>query len=332
MSENENRVTVAAVQAAPVYLDLAATVEKTCRLIEQAAATGARFIVFPECFISGFPHWYSFFIAGEARSREFAQRMFESAVEVPSPAIDRLAAAARRANAWVAVGMNERAPGSWGTLYNSLLFFDPAGAIVAHRRKLVPTSTERLVHAGADRPGLTVVETPFGGFGGLMCGENTNPLAKFTLLRLGEVLHAAAWPAFPLDTERFQKQWIDIRTRSHAFEGKTFVISSTGVFSDEMKDVLGLTSAERARFRGDGGHSAIIDPNGQFVAGPLEDGEGIVSAEIDLGEIIRGRQFQDVTGHYNRFDVFDLRVNDAPFQPAVTTEPELVPVERQASS
>ena len=319
-------VKVAAVQAASVFLDREATVDKACRLIEEAGGEGAQIIVFPECFIAGFPYWYYFYIAHDPKIDGFNVAMFKNSVEVPGPDVTRLGQAARRAGAYVVMGMNERPPNSYGTLYNTMLFLGPDGEIAGKRRKLVPTRTERLVHTGGDGSGLIVIDTPFGGLSGLMCGENTNYLAKFTLIARGEVIHAACWPAFCLDTQVHQKDWIDIRTRSHAFEGKVWVISSAGVFSEQIKDVLELDAAARARFRGDGGHSAVLNPNGQFVAGPLEQGEGIVYADIDLNAVVAGRIFQDITGHYNRFDIFNLTVDQSERPPVTmkrgTAEPE----------
>ncbi len=317
--ESYPKVKVAAVQAAPVFLDRDATVAKACRLIEEAGDAGARIVVFPECFIPGFPHWFNFYVALDPPTHRFNVALFENAVDVPGPTTKQLGEAAKRAGAYVVMGINERAPGSYGTLYNSMLFLGPDGEIAGRRRKLVPTLTERLVHAGGGGDGMMVVETPYGGLSGLICGENTNYLAKFALLAEGEVIHAASWPAFPLDTEVYQKDWIDIRTRSHAFEGKVWVISSVGVFSEEMKDALELDATARARFQGDGGHSAVISPNGQFVAGPLDAGEGLLSAEIDLQEVVAGRLFQDQTGHYNRFDLFKLTV-DRSERPPLTFE------------
>jgi nitrilase len=308
-------IKVAAVQAAPVFLDRDATVEKACRLVAQAGEEGAKIIVFPETFIPGYPHWYSFYIALSPEVRSFNVELFKNSVEVPGPATQRLGEAARQAGAYVVMGINEKPAKSYGTLYNSMIFFGPSGEMIGKRRKLIPTITERLVHANGDGSGLNVFETPYGGLSGLMCGENTNNLAKFTLLAQGEVIHAAMWPAFALDTEKYQKDWIDIRIRDQAFCGKVWVISSSGVISEEMKDALKLDRSARARFNGDGGHSSIISPKGQFVAGPMEQGEGILYADINLQEVVEGRIFQDITGHYNRFDIFRLTIDKNEYPP-----------------
>ena len=307
--DNYPTVRAAAVQAAPVFLDREATVAKACRLIEEAGDQGARVVVFPECFIAGYPHWYNFYVALDANCRRFNLELLKNSVDVPGPATRKLGEAARKAQAHVVIGINERPANSYGTLYNSLLFIGPDGEIAGRHRKLVPTLGERLVFAGGDGSGMPVVETPYGGLSGLICGEHCNYLAKFSLLARGEVLHAASWPAFALDSDAQVKEWINLRTRSHAFEGKVWVISSVGIFSEQMKDALGLDAAARERFRGDGGYSAVVNPSGKMVAGPLEQGEGLVTADIDMGELVAGRIFQDQTGHYNRFDIFKLTVD-----------------------
>jgi nitrilase len=317
--DNYASLKVAAVQASPIFLDRAATVEKACRLIEQAGEEGARVVVFPECFIAGYPHWYSFFVALDGTCRRFNVELFRNAVEIGGAETKRLGEAAKRAKAHVVIGINERPAGSYGTLYNTLLFLSPEGEVVGRHRKLVPTLGERLVFAGGDGSGMPVVETPYGGLGGMICGEHCNYLAKFDLLARGEVLHAAAWPAFAVDSESNVREWVELRTRSHAFEGKVWVISATGVFSEQMKDVLGLDAAARARFKGDGGCATIVNPNGRIVAGPIE-GEGLVTATIDMTELVAGRIFQDQTGHYNRFDIFRLNVDRTPRGPLGTAQ------------
>ena len=301
--------TAAAVQAAPVFLDREATVKKACRLIEEAGDAGARIIVFPECFIAGYPHWFGFYVALDANCRRFNLELFKNSVQLPGPETELLGQAARRAKAHVVIGINERPANSYGTLYNTMLYIGPDGAIAGRHRKLVPTLGERLVFAYGDGSGMPVVQTPYGGLSGLICGEHCNYLAKFSLLARGEAIHAASWPAFALDSDSQVRDWVALRTRSHAFEGKVWVISSVGIFSEQMKDALGLDEAARKRFRGDGGCSSIVNPNGKIVAGPLEQGEGLVTATIDMGELVAGRIFQDQTGHYNRFDIFKLSVD-----------------------
>lgn len=296
---------VAAVQAAPVFLDREKTVEKACRLIREAGKEGARVIGFPEAYIPGFPHWFDYRIARECMV--LIKELFKNAVEIPSPATDALCEAARQAQATVVMGVNERDPGTMGTLYNTQLFIGPDGSILGKHRKLVPTWTERLVHTGGDASTLKVFQTDVGPVSGLICGENTNSFYRMALLLQGERIHVASWPAFP---NRNNHSPIEIRTRYYAFEGKCFVISAAGVFSEGMMDILCPTSEQKAKVVGSGAFSSIIGPTGEYLAGPDTGGEKILYAEVDPEVTIFEKIGQDVTGHYNRFDLFTLVIDD----------------------
>lgn len=309
------KLKVAAVQAAPVFLDREATVEKACQLILEAGRQGAEIIGFPECYIPGFPHWFTFHYPQDCRG--FFKELFKNAVEVPSEATERLGQAARAAKAYVVMGINEKEPRTLGTLYNTQLFIDRDGSLLGKHRKIVPTLFERLVHKGGDGSTLQVFPTAFGELGGLICGENTNSLARFALLAQGEKIHVAAWPAFATKDCDIYKRGIEIRTRYHAFEGKVFVISSTGIFSQEMVERLCDTEEKRRMVVDSGGFSAILAPNGDYLAGPLTSGEGILYADIDLEQIIEGKFSHDLIGHYNRFDLFTLLLD-------TSTHPSLV--------
>lgn len=299
----------AVVQAAPVFLDRDATIAKACRLIEEAAELGAQVIVFPECYVPAFPHWFSFYAAEHPLIMRFYRELFKNAVVVPSPATDRIGQAAEKAKAYVVIGVNEKEANSYGTLYNTALFFSPDGELLGKHRKLIPTVYERMVHTGGNGSTLDVFDTVYGGLSGLICGENTNPLARFALLARGEVIHAALWPAFPLAHHSSVIDGIDIRIKAHAYEGRVFVLSSTGVFTEEMKDAMELDETVWKQFVSDGAHSGIVNPLGQFLAGPDVHGETILCAELDIEEVIAGKYMHDITGHYNRFDVFTLKVN-----------------------
>src|SRR5574341_2425601 len=250
---------VAAVQAAPVFLDREKTVEKACDLIRAAGKEGAKVIGFPECFIPGFPHWFVYRLARECKN--YIAELFKNAVEIPSSVTDALCAAAKDAAATVVMGLNEREPGSMGTLFNTQLFIGPDGRILGKHRKLVPTWTERLVHTGGDASTLKVFQTDAGPVSGLICGENTNSFYRMTLLLQGERIHVASWPAFPT---RARQEAIEIRTRNYAFEGRCFVISSTGVFSGEMKALLCPTPEQESKIVGSGAFSSIIGPAGNY--------------------------------------------------------------------
>lgn len=310
---------LAAVQAASVYLDREAGVEKACRLIGEAARNGAEVIAFPECFIPGHPLWYHFHLAGSAQDRAFARDLFAQAVEVPGPATEALGEAARRAGAHVVIGICERPRGSLGTLFNSLLFLGPDGQVLGSHRKLLPTGTERLVHAAGDGGSLRTYDTTFGPLGGLICGEHSNSFARLALLLSGERIHVAAWPAF-IGPGQSGAEGIDIRVRMHAFEGRIFVVSAAGVVDDDTLERLGSAAAS-AQLRSRGGHSGIVDPRGRYVVGPAGDEETILYADADQTAIVDGRLRQDITGHYNRFDLFTLEIRASGQQALRFTSP-----------
>jgi aliphatic nitrilase len=312
---------VAAVQAEPVVLDREASVEKACRLIEEAGANGAKIIAFPEGFIPGHPEWFNFYPAAEALTR-FYRQFFKNSVEVPSPATEQLGQAAKKADAHVAIGISERVPGSMGSLYNSLLFLDEHGKVMGVHRKLVPTLTERLVWGPGDGGSLRVYPTKWGGLGGLLCGENTNSLARFTLLAQGEKVHTAHWPSYPTKHNRAGLDGVDIRIKYHAYEGKVFVISSSAIFGPDSLDKLCDTEDKRRLVLGGGGISGIIDPYGRYIGGPLRDEEGIVYADVDLERMIDAKTLHDVVGHYNRFDILSILYRRRTPKPIVYVDEE----------
>jgi aliphatic nitrilase len=309
MDEAYPVVRLAAVQAAPVWHDRDATIQKACRLIEEAADNGAKIIGFPEGFVPGFPDWYHWFMPNSRESIAHNKRLFKNAIEVPSPSVDALGAAARRAHSYVVIGVNERDPGTLGTLYNSQLFFAPDGELLGVHRKLTPTMTERLVHGLGDGSSLRTYPTPYGAIGGLICGENTNSLARFALLAQQERVHIASWPAFTQGKRNFDS--IDIRAKYHAFEGRVFVISACGILDDACLDAIGLSADQKAALPCRGGHSGILGPDGNYLAGPVDDSAQIVFADADFERIVEGKLLQDITGHYNRFDIFTLEVKPA---------------------
>jgi len=321
MGDQFQKVKAAAVQAAPIFLDREATVAKACRLIEEAGDQGAKIIGFPECYIPGHPFWYDFYVATDPICSHFNLELFKNAVEVPSAATEELGRAARRANAWVVMGIAEKDPGRYGTIYNTQVFFGPDGRLMGKHRKLVPTIWERLIHSGGDGSTLGTFPTPFGGLSGLICGENINSLARTTLLMEGEVVHVASWPCFGTDCYKRQFHTMDIRMRYYAFEGRIFVLSVASVWTEEMKQVLKLDEQARARFINDGGHSGILNPMGDYIAGPQDGGETILYADLDFQEIAQGKLTHDVTGHYQRFDVFSLQVNRTAYPKVPVSSP-----------
>jgi nitrilase len=312
MGNRYAQLKVAAVQAAPIFLDRDASTEKVCRLIEEAGKNGASLIVFPECFIPGYPYWYSFYHAFHPVVTRCNREMLKNSVEIPSECTTQLCQAAKKANAYVVMGIDEARPGMIGTIYNSMLFIHRDGSILGKHQKLKPSGTERIVHGLGDGSTLCTFPSEFGPIGGLCCGENGNPLFRFALLCQGEVIHAANWPVY---IDGIAHETMLHRAKNYAFEGKVFVISAAGFLSEEMLDLMEADESMRTSIKGRGGYLAIFGPTGNYLAGPAYSGETIIYADIDLEQIIDARILQDFTGHYNRFDVVSLNYNDSPNTP-----------------
>ncbi|MGW7442098.1 carbon-nitrogen hydrolase family protein [Kitasatospora sp. NPDC054795] len=317
------RFTAAAVQAAPVYLDPAATVDKAVALIHEAAGHGAELVVFPEVFVPGYPYWN--WTMNPVQGSPWFERLYRASVDVPGPHVDTLRAAARQAGVVLVIGINERGGPGLGLLYNTLLIIDADGELISVHRKLMPTWAEKLTWGQGDGSTLTVHPTAVGPLGALACGENTNPLARFTLLAQGELVHAACYIALPVGPEDYDMaDSIALRTAAHCFEGKVFSVVSCSTLSPGMVDLIAGDDPQvrKQLARPHSALSGIFGPDGRPVTEPLVDEEGIVYAEIDLGRCIQPKQMHDIVGHYNRFDVFRLHVDNRPLRPLTLPEEE----------
>jgi predicted amidohydrolase len=309
-------VRVAAVQAAPAFLNREATVEKAVGLIAEAAAGGAGLVAFPETWIPGYPAWI-FGAAGwdDAAQKRVFGRLNANAVEVPGPAVDALCAAAKEAGVVVAIGMTERdAKTSRGTLYNSILYVSERGEVLGVHRKLMPTHAERIVWGQGDGSTLHVFDTTIGRVGGLACWEHWMPLTRFAMHAKGEQIHVAAWPEVgDPDLHRFC-------TRHYAFEGRCFALCVMGarLRPEHLPDDFELREAMGANDdfvdREQTGGSCVFAPDGTIVADSVAGEEMIVYADIDLGRIPEEQAALDVVGHYNRPDVFSLTVDERPLE------------------
>jgi nitrilase len=303
----ETSVQVAVVQAAAVPFDTEACIDKAIRLIGEAAATGARVIVFPEAFIVGYPKGLGYGLVVGARDtagREEFRIYLDAAVEVPSPQTQRLGEAAAAHGAYVVMGVIER---EHGTCYCTVLFFGPDGQLLGKHRKLMPTAMERMIWGFGDGSTLTVVDSPYGRIGSVICWENYMPMLRMAMYSKNVALYCA-----PTADDR--DTWLSTM-RHVALEGRCFVLTACQFlrrkdFPETVRVSLG-DSPDSVLMRGG---SAIIGPLGAVLEGPNFEGEAILTATLDLAEIGRAKFDFDVVGHYSRPDVFQLLVNEVPMQ------------------
>jgi nitrilase len=305
----------AAVQAAPCFLDSDATIAKARRLIAEAAGNGAKLIVFPEVFVPGYPYWN--WCMSPLEGSAWFRRLCRSSIEIPGPEIDVLCEAARSARVYVVIGINERSAHSLATIYNTNVILSPQGVVMGRHRKLVPTFAEKLTWAGGDGSSMRVYDSELGRIGMLACGENTNTLARFTLLAEGELVHIANYIGFPFVENHDMTAAIQIRAGAHSFEGKIFTIVSCSAMSQEIINAVGVDEKTRKMLSGKpNALSGVFGPDGRLVTPPLIDDEGIVYAEIDINRCIEPKQYHDIIGAYNRFDIFRLSVDRTAQSPA----------------
>ncbi len=313
MSSTPEKVKVAVIQGAPLFFDREGTVEKVVRMTAEAGGGGAELALFPEAYVGGYPWGLAFGTSVGGRSpagRRTWERYWESAIDVPGRETGRMGEAAREAGVYLAVGIVERdTTYSRGTLYCTLLYFGPGGTLLGKHRKLKPTAAERLIWGEGDGSTMPVVAAPFGRIGGLICWENYMPLARMTMYGKGVEIYLAP-------TADARDRWQS--TLQHiALEGRCFVLGcnqyvTRDMYPDdlEIEDELDAWPDTLCR-----GGSAVYGPLGDLLAGPLWGEEGILFADLDLGEIPRSKFDFDATGHYARPDVFHLRVNQEPSVP-----------------
>ena len=302
-------VRVAAVQAAPVFLDLEASVDKAIDLVGRAAKRGARLVAFGETWLPGYPAWLDL-CPGAAEwnspgARAIHARLRANSLVIPGPETERLGRAARRHGVVLVIGGHERVEGAagHGTLYAAQMIFGADGALLSTHRKLVPTHAERLVWGPGDGGDLEAVPTPIGRVGSLICWEHWMPLARQTMHQSGEAIHVAVWPTV--------RDIYQVASRHYAFEGRCFVLAVGQIIAaSDLPRELPLP----APYKGKpdslvvSGGTCIIGPDGSLLAGPVFDREETVFADLDLGRIAGESMSLDVTGHYNRPDLFEFRL------------------------
>lgn len=327
MGENYPRVRVAVVQATPAFLNREAATQKALTYIDEAGRKGIDLLAFPEGFIPAHPVWYHFQPATGKQSYRLATELFKNSVEIPGPITERLCQAAAKANVNVVMGLCEKRPQTTGTMFNTQLFIDRSGRILGKHQKLMPTVGERLVHTGGYGDSLKVFEMDIGRVSGLICGENSNPLAIFAMAAQGAQIHVASWPHHFSRGEHRMVDVVTFATRSLSYKCSCFVLNACGTITERMREILPYVDEDRAFLEDseNGGGSSIIGANSMIVAGPMSGREeGLLIADIDLEDCVKAKLVHDYTGHYNRSDIFTLTLNPSVpkiFQRAGTGEP-----------
>lgn len=311
MGERLGSLRLAAVQAASVHLDRDASVTKACNLILEAGRAGANVIGFPEGFIPAHPSWFTDQSTTGKVSLELSQRLFQNAVVIPGESTERLAEACRAANITAVIGVCEKRPNTTGTMFNTQLFIGPDGRILGKHQKIMPTVGERIVHAPGGGDTLKAVEAPFGRVSGLICGENANPLAVYSLMCAYPVVHVASWPSFVSPALSLSDLVMGV-SRGVAYSMGSFVINSTGVLTDEMIEAYAPSREQRDFLESNLGigYASIIGPTGKVIAAAAGPGECVVYADVDLNDVMIPKIINDFAGHYNRPDIFSVTINE----------------------
>ncbi len=320
----------AAAHVAPVFLDPLLTAEKTSSLIAEAARNGASLVIFPESFLPGFPLWAA--VLAPIDTHAHFERFVLASVFADGPEIGRIRQAAAQSGVFVSIGFSERNPASVGGLWNSNLLIGAKGEVLVHHRKLVPTFFEKLVWNPGDGAGLRVADTSLGRIGALICGENTNPLARFALMAQGEQVHVSsyppAWPTrAPLEGGNYDNRAANrIRAAAHCFEAKCFGIVVAGRLDDAAckASAAGNSAAAAVLEQTSMAGSFFLDPTGTII-GEEQFDEGISYAELDLSRCLEPKRFHDVVAGYNRFDIFNLTVERTRHAPVRFSDVERAP-------
>lgn len=308
----KRKIKAAAIQASPVYpLNKAATVEKICKLISEAAGEGAQLIVFPEAFIPAYPN-FSINLDFPNEWRDNLVLLHEESIKLESPEMEAICSATKQAGTTVCIGINESVEIYDGQLYNSLVFIGPDGKIFGHHRKLLPSNRERCFWCRGDGTTLKVYDSMVGRLGGLICYEHLQPLFKYALIAQGEEIHCASWPGWPnFKNGRSNRHVIDVANRMYALEGQCFVVAASIYVPEEIGEKSCLPGANWSFFGG----SAIVNPSGEYLAGPVYDKETILYADLDFREILLRKAVIDTTGRDHRWDILRLDYKPFPYTP-----------------
>ena len=315
MTMLDKTVRLAAVQAAPVFLNYERSTQKACSLIREAGRNGADVVGFPEGFIPGHPGWQELIPATSELALTLSRKLFKNAIEVPGPCTGALSAACREARVIAVVGVNERRPDTTGSLFNTQLFFGRDGSLLHKHQKIVPTIGERVVHTPGTTGRKAAIKTDIGTVSGLLCGENANPLFQYSLGLDYPLVHVASWPShfgpgLALDGLDMPGV-IAVITQGLAYALKCFVINSVAAVDDSIVEAYGMDEAVRVFLKEATNHggTSIIGPGGNILAGPLPPGEDILYADVRLDDVIIPKFIHDFAGHYNRPELFASLVN-----------------------
>ena len=309
-----NKILTAVAHVASEYLNLDMTLQKAISLIKEASENNAQIIIFPEAYLPGFPYWNA--INSPLQNHELFLKLYDNSVSINSTEIKKLRKAAKENNIIVSMGFNECSPTSNGTLWNSNILINEKGNILNHHRKIVPTFYEKLTWSNGDGAGLKVKKTKIGNIGMLICGENTNSLAKYSLIAQGEQIHIssypAKWPTQTIKTGQYNlEETIKMRAGSHAFEGKVFNLVASAFIDKKTYSILEKYKVKNLDILKNTppAISAVFNPSGEIEGNYLSNQESILYTTIDLNDCIKAKQFHDISGGYNRFDIFELKVN-----------------------
>ena len=315
----EGKLRIATIQAASVWLDIDGTIEKSIKLIEEAAANGAQLVAFPELWIPGYP-WFLYTKCCSEWPAMYLLKYHENSMHPNSDHMRRLQDAARKNHIAVAMGFSEK---DGGTRYMSNVLIGADGMIQGIRRKFKPTFVERTLFGEGDGSDFRVFDMGFGRVGMLNCWEHIQPLVKYTMNGLMEQIHIAAWPAITQPhVYAYSEAVTDTLTRAYALETQTFVLSSSHVVDQACQDLMAHTEKERNWIWTGGGTARIYSPDGTDLATPLApDEEGILYADIDLSDILVAKATADQLGHYSKPSIFNLQVNNAPMDRITFSRP-----------
>ncbi|MFC1902546.1 nitrilase-related carbon-nitrogen hydrolase [Chloroflexota bacterium] len=319
---NYPKFRVAAVQAGPIikdapqWFDLNSTVDKAIRLINEAGTNGARLIVFPECWLPCYPYW-SLDLTDRTTFIDIWANLLWSSVEVPGEETQALCAAAKRANAYVVIGINERDRRFQARMHNSILYLSPRGEVMGTHRKICITVQERLFHTPGDGGDnlKTVFRTELGNIGGSICGEHKQLLLIYNWIMQGMQIHCSLWPG-----HAGLEKTTDIQTRALCNTAGIFgILAATYIPEKDLPKKFYKNSYFNIpqAFRGGSG---IINPSGEFIAGPVYDQETIVYSDVDLASTDKVRYSTSLAGIYNRWDLINMNLRQEPYEPLVPME------------